>query len=130
MSKVHAKNDGVHFVTNISNSNLSLIADLPIASGGTNAGFSPIDLLASALAACTAMFITDYCKKHNYVIFGVDVEVRVESNDDESETHFIRDIKIQGNISQDLKQEVFDAAKSCHLHNILSGNISIQSNLR
>ena len=45
MIKVIAKNNASDFETTISNGSHSIIADLPINTGGTNSGFAPTGFL-------------------------------------------------------------------------------------
>lgn len=128
--KVTAKNNGRSFQTELSNNTNSFTADLPKADGGDSMGFNPKELLCASLATCTAMFLKDFASKHTIHTDGIEVEVSLETNEDESETKLTRVIDLKGNLSDAEKQKMVNSAKHCHLHNILSGTISITSVLK
>jgi len=56
-----------------------LLLDTPADEGGTNAGPSPVELLAAALGACMAMHIAKYCQaaKLPHEGFGVDLDYQL-----------------------------------------------------
>ena len=59
-----------------------LVLDVPADQGGTDAGPTPVELLAAALGSCVAMHVAKYCKgaKLPYEGFGIDVDHQVVSN--------------------------------------------------
>src|SRR3546814_11216301 len=52
-----------------------LIADAPSQYGGEDAGFTPHDLLAASLGACTALTLNMYAQRKGFPLQKVEVEV-------------------------------------------------------
>lgn len=53
----------------------TLLTDAPRSAGGEETGPEPHDLLAAALAACTALTVTMYAKRKGYDLQDVDVRI-------------------------------------------------------
>ena len=66
--------DGLRVSAGIGRYKLTL--DVPADQGGTDAGPSPVELLAAALGACMAMHIAKYCKAARlpHEGFGIDLD--------------------------------------------------------
>jgi putative redox protein len=58
-----------------------LLADEPTASGGGNLGPTPYGLLASALAACTAITLRMYATRKGWEVRPIEVDIRFELDD-------------------------------------------------
>jgi putative redox protein len=59
-----------------------LVADEPIDAGGGDLGPTPFGLLASSLAACTAITLRMYAVRKRWQLSSIDVDVRYDLNDD------------------------------------------------
>jgi putative redox protein len=59
-----------------------LTADEPIASGGGDLGPTPLGLLASALAACTAITLRMYATRKRWEVTPIEVDIRLALDDD------------------------------------------------
>ena len=59
-----------HYVTHLSAGSNLVTADEPLANGGTDAGFSPTELLCSALAACTCITLRMYADRKAFQYYG------------------------------------------------------------
>ncbi len=59
-----------------------LVADEPPDAGGGDIGPSPVGLLASALAACTATTLRMYAERHDWDLRTIDVDVRYDIDDE------------------------------------------------
>jgi putative redox protein len=100
-----------------------LIADAPSQYGGDDAGFTPHDLLASSLGACTALTLNMYAQRK-----GIDlqkVDVTVEHADKDGGYVFNRHLTFHGNLTDEQKTSLLGIADKCPIHKILSGKIEI-----
>lgn len=102
-----------------------LLSDAPEALGGENSGPEPHDLLAAALAACTALTVTMYAKRKGMALD--DVRVRIEHGQKEGAYELQRHIEFVGTLAADEKARLLDIANKCPVHKTLSGTIRIQT---
>ena len=58
-----------------------IVADEPAVLGGGNVGPSPVDLLATALTACTATTLRMYAERHGWELTSIVVDVRYDMDD-------------------------------------------------
>ena len=116
---------GKHFIT----------ADEPEDVGGNDFGPTPYQLLASSLAACTAMTLRMYANRK-----GLDVrEIKVHVNhtkrysDDAAQDnqvgarieHFERLVEVEGDIDEIQRNRLIEIANKCPVHKTLEGEITI-----
>jgi uncharacterized OsmC-like protein len=118
------------FRTHITAGQHQLIADEPIAAGGTDEGMSPYELLLAALGACTAMTLKMYSARKKLPITDIEVLLtfdRIHADDCESCTadehtgktevqHISRLIYITGTITAEQKQRLLYIAGRCPVH--------------
>lgn len=102
-----------------------LLSDAPEALGGENSGPEPHDLLAAALAACTALTVTMYAKRKGMALD--DVKVRIEHGQKEGAYELLRHIDFVGALDADEKARLLDIANKCPVHKTLTGTIRIQT---
>lgn len=104
-----------------------LLADEPIEVGGENLGFSPDELLCSALGACTAATLRMYADRKQWPLEGVDVEVSFNREASFSQTSISRKITLLGSLTEDQKERLLDIANKCPTHKTLSHPIHIET---
>lgn len=102
-----------------------LIADAPEAFGGENAGPEPHDILAAALAACTALTVTMYANRKGMAL--ADVKVGITHGQKDGAYRFERRIAFLGELSQEERTRLLDIANKCPVHKTLSGAIVIDT---
>ena len=102
-----------------------VLSDAPEALGGENSGPEPHDLLAAALAACTALTVTMYARRKGMAL--EDVRVRIEHGQMDGAYELQRHIDFVGALSVDDKARLLDIANKCPVHRTLSGTIRIQT---
>lgn len=102
-----------------------IIADEPIEKGGQDSGFSPKELLASALSACTSATLRMYADRKGWDL----QEVKVETEIIEQNNHslFTRKLEFVGNLDETQKNRLIAVANACPVHKILSNPIEFKT---
>jgi putative redox protein len=129
MDKVSASIGLKKYETLISSATNSLIADEPTDIGGEDLGFSPPELLAASLAACTCATLRMYADRKGYALEKVEVDVTFERDKEANTSQMTRKINLIGNMSQEEKDRMLVIANSCFIHKTLTNPISISSEL-
>ncbi|MCD2519089.1 OsmC family protein [Massilia sp. G4R7] len=102
-----------------------LLSDAPAAFGGEDSGPEPHDLLAAALAACTALTVTMYARRKGMPL--EDVRVRIGHAQQDGAYLFQRHIEYVGDLSAEDRARLTDIANKCPVHKTLSGTIRIET---
>ena len=129
MLSIKATNSGEHYKTIISSSVNQLIADEPINNGGTDTGFSPGELMASSLAACTCITLRMYADRKNWNLTNVETEVNLIVDNETKLSTFERKITLFGNLSDDEEQRLLAIAEKCFIHKLLTNPIEIKTSI-
>ena len=88
---------------------------------------NPHDLLDSALAACTTLTLQVYARRRGYDLQGVRVTV---SHDEAPGTYkLVRHIELQGDLADNVREDLLRVANKCPVHKSLSAQISIDTTL-
>jgi|SRR5882672_8668887 len=103
----------------------TLVADEPVDKGGKNSGFSPKELLASALAACTSATLRMYADRKGWDLEGLNTQIELIENGDQ--TTFKRNLELVGNLDVDQRDRLLGVANVCPVHKILSHSIKIET---
>lgn len=104
-----------------------IIADEPETSGGKDLGFSPKELLASALAACTAATLRMYANHKQWDLQEVKMDIELERDDVANKTLIHRKLEFIGNLNEEQKTRLMEIANACPVHKILSNPIEINT---
>lgn len=104
-----------------------LLADEPVDVGGKNTGFSPNELLASALAACTSATLRMYADRKGWDLQEVLIDIELDFFPEESKTIIRRTLKFSGDLDADQKTRLLAIANACPVHKILSNPIEIKT---
>lgn len=115
------------YKTVLSNGRTEIIADEPIAKGGSDLGPAPRELLCMSLAACTSITLRMYSDQKKWEIGEIDVDVELEST--ETETIFHRKIRFGSSITEEMKNRLLLVADKCPVHKIFSKGIKINTEL-
>jgi putative redox protein len=104
-----------------------LIADEPVEKGGQDRGFSPKELLASSLGACTCATVRMYAERKGWELKNVDASVKLV--EEEGQTKFIREIQFTGDLDEGQRARLLAVANACPIHKILTHSIVIETAL-
>lgn len=106
----------------------SFISDEPINNRGKNQGPSPLHLVASSLASCTAITLKMYSDRNKWNYENITVTVDLDFL--ETGVKFIRNIIFEGAINEDNIKRLLNIANRCPVHKLLSGNLDINSQIQ
>lgn len=114
-----------------------VLADEPLAYGGTNRGLSPYGFLAAGLGACTSMTIRMYARRKSWPLTHVWVDVshdKVHAQDAaNSSTEMIdtfrRTIHLEGTLDADQRQRLREIADKCPVHRTLTKSAKVVTEL-
>jgi len=106
-----------------------IIADEPIDIGGKDLGFSPKELLASALAACTSATLRMYADRKGWDLQEVTLDIELERDDQENKTIITSKMELLGNLDETQRLRLLKIANSCPVHKILSQPIEISTRM-
>lgn len=129
MQKVTATISKDHFRTVLKSETNQILADEPLALGGTDQGFSPDELLASALAACTAITLRMYADRKQYALERINVTVSVEWNKQERRSVLRKTLSFEGSLQPAEKARLREIADKCPTHVLLTSPIRIETEL-
>jgi putative redox protein len=128
------------FLTEIQVNRHSLVADEPIALGGTDQGPTPFDLLVAALGACTSMTLRMYADRKEWPLETITVRMRhdkIHAADCEScETQaglldrIEREIEIDGPLDDEQQNRLLQIADRCPVHRTLTSEVDIKTRLK
>lgn len=119
----------------------SLIADEPIAVGGSDTGPTPYGLLAASLGACTGMTLRMYADRKQWPLDAVVVRLKhekihakdcenCESKPEGKMDRIEREIELDGPLSGEQRRRLLEIADKCPVHRTLSSKVSIESRLK
>lgn len=114
-----------------------LLADEPLAYGGTNKGMSPYGFLAAGLGTCTSMTIRMYARRKGWKLTNVRVDVthdKVHAQDAEHAApnkidRFIREITLEGPLDVDQRTRLMEIADRCPVHQTLERASEVETRL-
>ena len=128
------------FRTEIMANGLSLVADEPLAVGGTNAGPTPYDYLSAALGACTAMTLRMYADRKKWPLEEALVHLshaKVHAADCQSceskegrVDRIEREVTLVGELDETQQQRLLEIAARCPVHRTLTSEIIIDTRLK
>lgn len=120
-----------------SGDNHTVLADEPVAYGGTNRGMSPYGFLSAALGACTSMTIRMYARRKKMALTHISVDVshaKSHAQDagdmgDQKVDVFSRKIHLAGDLTDDERQKLLVIADKCPVHRTLEHSSVVISEL-
>jgi putative redox protein len=125
------------FRTDLRIADFDLIADEPVAAGGTDAGPSPYELMLAALASCTAMTVRMYAARKQWPLEEVVVRLRdtpahiKDCLDCETQAvgprRIDRTVELHGPLSSEQRTRILQIADRCPVKQTLERGIQIRT---
>lgn len=128
------------YTTEIAARNHTILVDEPKKYSGKDAGMTPYELLLASLGSCTAITLRMYADRKKWDLR--EVKVHLEhykqhakdcnscSDSNTKIDKFVREIKLEGNLTEEQKQRLLQIANRCPVHKTLENTIEIESKLR
>ena len=101
----------------------TLTVDEPDESGGEDVGPSPQELLAAALASCTAITMEMYAQRKGWDISGLAVDVEYTPAERGCPTQFELVLKMPAHLNEEQIEQLQVIAAKCPVHRTLEGEV-------
>jgi putative redox protein len=102
----------------------SLTVDEPTESGGNDLGPSPQELLAAALASCTAVTMEMYAQRKGWNVSGMAVDCRYTPAERGCPTRFDLVYKMPAHLDEEQIERLQVIAAKCPVHRTLEGEVA------
>jgi len=123
-TEIKIKNLPVGYQSFISNGRHAIMGDEPIPSKGTDLGFSPVDLILSAISFCKVATVRNVARRKGWVIGHVDAELSqvVHRGKGGALTTSVESaIKIEGDITEEQRAYLIKEADNCYVTRMVRG---------
>ena len=101
-----------------------LVADEPEEIGGQDLGPSPEELLAAALASCTAITMEMYAKRKGWNVDGLEVDCDYTPAERGCVTRFELVMRMPAHLSEEQVERLQVIAAKCPVHRTLEGEVA------
>lgn len=128
-TKINIKNLPTGYQSIITNGKHTILGDEPTTSKGTDLGLSPAELILSGLGMCKVATIRYIARKNGWEIRDVNAELSQIVQKGENGkllTNVHTEIDIEGDITEDQKQELLKQADACYIHRMIEGDWDIE----
>ncbi len=106
-------------------------ADEPNDKGGQDTAPNPVQILLSALGACTTITLEMYANLKGIKIDQVQVDLALNPNvePEKGQNNIERKITLKGEFTEDQHKRLLKVAENCPIHKLLTSQINIQTEL-
>jgi putative redox protein len=127
LSKVGAAIGATPYAVAIEAGEHRLIADEPVKLGGQGKGPAPLDLLLSALGACTAATLKMYAEHKGWPLEGLDVALQFIRNDQGDRIE--RRLRVKGPLDVAQRAKLADVAERTPVTLVVKNGVPIATEL-
>lgn len=128
MASVHLKNSA-GYVQQIHARTHTLVADEPVAHGGTDAGPAPYELLLAGLAACTSLTLRMYADRKGWPLKAISVDLQF-SRDDAGAESVTRRVEVEGALSDEQRRRLAEVCEKTPVTKSVKRGMTITTTLR
>jgi putative redox protein len=107
----------------------TVAADEPKKQGGDDSAPSPQELLAAALASCTAITMEMYAERKNWELGDLSVEVNYEPAQRGSPTRFTMVVNFPKELPEDQRERLMQIGAKCPVHRVLEGEVMFEESV-
>ena len=131
ITRVHAQATDTDYIVELSNpAGHRWRADEPAALGGGDTAPDPMQLVLSALGACTAITLRMYAKRKGWALDQVEVDLALNpSGKPDSGNDIVRRLTVNGELDDSQRQRLVQIANACPVHKLLAGEVRIDTAL-
>ena len=106
--------------------------DEPVEKGGGDTAPNPMQVLLSALGACTTVTLQMYADHKGWDLQSVKVDLVLDPEEPQAGAarQIVRQVHVSGNLDATQTARLLKVAESCPVHKLLAGEISIQTDLQ
>ena len=104
----------------------TVAADEPKKQGGDDSAPSPQELLAAALASCTAITMEMYAERKNWELGDLSVDVDYEPAQRGSPTRFTMVVNFPKEFPEDQRERLMQIGAKCPVHRVLEGEVMFE----
>lgn len=129
MAHIHAKIQRALYKIEMNTpTNNVIIADEPTSMGGSDLGFSPKELLAASLSACTLATLRMYLDHKGWDVSEINVETDLIESD--GKAVFKRVLSYEGTLTDEQRKRLLAVANACPVHKLLAAGASFETTLK
>ena len=107
-----------------------ITADEPEDAGGKDLGPSPEELLAAALASCTAFTMQMYAERKGWDMTGVEVDCDYQPAERGRPTQFNLVLRVPESLSEEQVDRLTAIAAKCPIHRTLEGEVTFNERVQ
>jgi len=108
-----------------------LIADLPHAGGGSDAGPTPPEYLIAALGSCVGVYVVDYCQRTGIPYHGMQIDLKWEDGKAPSRIAAIEvSVTLPEGVPDEHREKLHRVAEACKVHNTLMNSPKVSISLK
>ena len=127
--KATSRRDGGKLTQAVEIREHTVAADEPKDHGGDDAGPSPQELLAAALASCTAITMEMYAERKGWELGDLSVDVDYEPAQRGSPTRFSMVVNFPKELPEDQRERLMQIGAKCPVHRVLEGEVMFEESV-
>lgn len=100
-----------------------IVVDGTLDEGGEGAGVSPHDLYDASLAACVALTVVWYAKRHGIPVGSIEAAVERDASQERTGARYGLEVRlwVGGEISEAQRADLLRVADHCPIHRLMTG---------